>query len=521
MEETKLSKLTALKNKKGSDENLEQIDETGTNTEQSTNEQTTNESEKVVEKVEEKVEKVEEKKSDHDYKKYPIIENPDELYPGPVDSMSYREDPEENVVWEEDKEGKKSISNCTLEKLIELLTSPTYYDTHMQHTFMLTFRSFTDQETLIKKLVDRFNMPPQFGLTKEEFAKWKVDTLDKIRLRISSTFKYWIENFYHFDFVDEKMKESVDEVVKMMDSIKGGKTYASIIQRSIAKAQEENTKVVTKKETFPPILYPPLERRKSSSFFGTKTIEVKPKFKNPILVWPSMEIARQLSLIDFENFAKIQPKECLNQSWAKGQRETKAPGICAMVTQFNSVSMWIGTVIVQATDMKERAEVIEKFIDIAKKLWELNNLNGVFTLTAGLALAAVYRLKKTWPLINDESKKTFEDLQKAISREGNFAAIRSRIKNVKPPAMPYIGIYLTDLTFIEDGNPKYVNGKINFVKCKCFAGVIRDMQTYQNTKYEFAPAKELLELLNNYKPYTEDEMFKASLEIEPKEPKKK
>jgi len=306
-----------------------------------------------------------------------------------------------------------------------------------------------------------------------------------------------------------------------MDTVKGGKSYSSIIQRALSKVQEESTKIVTKKESFPPIMYPPLERRKSSSFFGTKTIEIKPKFNNPILRWPSMEIARQLSLIDFENFVKIQPKECLNQSWAKGQRETKAPGICGMVSQFNTVSMWIGTVIVQHPDMKERAEVIEKFIEIAKKLWELNNLNGVFTLTAGLALAAVYRLKKTWPLINDDSKKSFEDLQKAISREGNFAEIRKRIKNVKPPAMPYIGIYLTDLTFIEDGNPKYVNGKINFVKCKCFAGVIRDMQTYQNTKYEFSAAKELYDLLIAVKPHTEDEMFKASLEIEPKEVKKK
>lgn len=46
------------------------------------------------------------------------------------------------------------------------------------------------------------------------------------------------------------------------------------------------------------------------------------------------------------------------------------------------------------------------------------------------------------------------------------------------------------------------------------------MQTYQNTRYEFTPAKELYDVLTNVKVYTEDEMFKASLEIEPKEPKK-
>jgi len=80
---------------------------------------------------------------------------------------------------------------------------------------------------------------------------------------------------------------------------------------------------------------------------------------------------------------------------------------------------------------------------------------------------------------------------------------------------------LTDLTFTEDGNPKYIQGKINFVKCKCFAGIIRDLQTYQNTKYQFAVCKELYDQLASAVGISEDDMFKMSLEIEPKEVKKK
>jgi len=90
-------------------------------------------------------------------------------------------------------------------------------------------------------------MPPPPNQTKEDFAKWKVEQLDKVRLRISSTFKYWIENFYSFDFVDERMKDQIDKVIKMMDTVKGGKSYSSIIQRALSKVQEESTKIVTKK----------------------------------------------------------------------------------------------------------------------------------------------------------------------------------------------------------------------------------------------------------------------------------
>jgi hypothetical protein len=468
--------------------------------------------EKVEAPVEVKVEKKERVRRDAGViakKEYVLIEAPWEYYATPMDELTYVEEPEDCVVWDDDK--KRTIRESSLGKLVELLTSPTYFDTSMQHTFMLTFRSFVDKEQLYKMLMERFNMGPPHGISSEEFSEWKVEKLDKTRLRIASSIKYWIENFYAFDFSgDDNMLGLVQESMKMMESINGGLTYSSVINRALNKVIDEEERVVETTPNFPEVLKPP-----KKSLFGRN------KIKHPLLLWPSVEFARQLTLIEQHYFRMIQPKECLNQSWAKGQRETKAPGICAMVSRFNLVSMWVGTVVCTTTNMEERVQVVEKFIEIADALWNINNLNGVFTICSGLSLAPVFRLKKTWPQISEASKEKFDTLNKAIARDNNFSAIRSRIKNVKPPAMPYIGIYLTDLTFIEDGNPKYVNDKINFVKCKCFAGVIRDMQTYQNTKYEFAWEPELNEPLMELTHMTDGDMYKASLEIEPKAQKTK
>jgi hypothetical protein len=87
--------------------------------------------------------------------------------------------------------------------------------------------------------------------------------------------------------------------------------------------------------------------------------------------------------------------------------------------------------------------------------------------------------------------------------------------------VPYIGIYLTDLTFIEDGNPKYIDGKINFAKCRQFADVIRDIQTYQNTRYALREYDELINLLTNVDGLSDEEKFQLSLKIEPRKSKKK
>lgn len=34
----------------------------------------------------------------------------------------------------------------------------------------------------------------------------------------------------------------------------------------------------------------------------------------------------------------------------------------------------------------------------------------------------------------------------------NYAVHRSALKEITPPCVPYLGMYLTELTFIEDGN---------------------------------------------------------------------
>ena len=47
----------------------------------------------------------------------------------------------------------------------------------------------------------------------------------------------------------------------------------------------------------------------------------------------------------------------------------------------------------------------------------------------------------------------YEELKEFLETRNNYKALRSAIKTSNPPLIPYLGIYLSDLTFIEDGNP--------------------------------------------------------------------
>ncbi len=84
-----------------------------------------------------------------------------------------------------------------------------------------------------------------------------------------------------------------------------------------------------------------------------------------------------------------------------------------------------------------------------------------------------------------------------------------------------VGVYLTDLTFIEDGIPSIIKktNLINFAKRAKTAEVIRDIQQYQNVAYSLQPVSELQDyLLSNMQAAGDvHEMYDKSLQVEPRE----
>ena len=84
-----------------------------------------------------------------------------------------------------------------------------------------------------------------------------------------------------------------------------------------------------------------------------------------------------------------------------------------------------------------------------------------------------------------------------------------------------LGVYLTDLTFIEEGIPSVIKGTnlINFAKRAKTAEVIRDIQQYQNVPYPLQSVPELQDYILSNMQAAGDvrEMYEKSLSIEPRE----
>lgn len=414
----------------------------------------------------------------------------------------------------------RQIKSATLPKLIEHLTHfKASEDKHeYQFAFMLTYHSLTTSMELIDMLRNRYLLPPpSVDITPQEFAKWNREVLKPTRLRIVQILKYWMENQWNSDFEgNEQLVEKMEQFCELMEQTNGS-AYSRQLRRTLERMQQDRSKMATHqvKVTMPPPIYPKnFAKMKAIAASGGGSASGSGgsgATQWRITSWHVKEIARQLTLIEFDMFRSIRNSELLNQSWNAKNRQHKASNIIKMITWFNTVARWVATEIVREESLKARVKKLSVMIAIANECRLLNNFNAVFEILSGMDLVAIHRLKQTWTALDKNARSTHEELKQLISLDYNFRNIRHQMLFCEPPCLPYIGIFLSDLVFIEDGIPNMVHGRINFCKRRKLARLIRGIMTYQNTPYKLTPVPELQQLLNNVSPMTESELYSESL----------
>lgn len=118
--------------------------------------------------------------------------------------------------------------------------------------------------------------------------------------------------------------------------------------------------------------------------------------------------------------------------------------------------------------------------------------------------------------------------------------MREALHRCDPPLIPYLGMYLADLSFIEEGTPNFTDdGLLNFSKMRMvrvsfvlksvepqtnlfflhtqIAHVVREIKSQQNSVYKIEmSAKVVNYLLDSSKHLSDDDMYQLSLFLEPR-----
>ncbi|XP_072420523.1 ras-specific guanine nucleotide-releasing factor RalGPS1-like [Chiloscyllium punctatum] len=242
-----------------------------------------------------------------------------------------------------------------------------------------------------------------------------------------------------------------------------------------------------------------------------------------ILMVTPEEFASQITQLDIPIFRAIQLQELSNCNWIKKEKHTLAPNVVAFTRRFNQVSFWVIREILTKQSLKRRVQVVGHFIKIAKKLQGHHNLHGLMAVVSALQSTPVFRLRKTWALLSRKDKATFEKLQTLTSNGDNYEELRNYICSLKAtPCIPYLGIYLSDLTYIDAAFPPSTGTLQKKHCCDLTKNVLRlilDLQQF--CEYDLPTLPHVQKYLNSQtyieelQGFMEQDNYRLSLMIEP------
>lgn len=145
-------------------------------------------------------------------------------------------------------------------------------------------------------------------------------------------------------------------------------------------------------------------------------------------------------------------------------------------------------------------------------------------IRSALDSTSIVRLKKTWEYVSGKYKTMWEPIYRATDSQRNFGEYRQRLKTTVAPCLPFLGVYLTDMTFIDDGNADRRNSPgghtlINFDKYVKITRILNEIDQFQ-ISYKLLEVEEIQTYLKKTLETVEqdDQAFYArSLKREPKE----
>ncbi|KAJ1824759.1 hypothetical protein LPJ60_000513 [Coemansia sp. RSA 2675] len=434
--------------------------------------------------------------------------------------LSYDSSPEDLLLTNDGQ-----VKGSTLPALVERLVAHDVSDPNFVSTFLLTYHSFTTTPELFENLFRRFLILPPPGLLEHELVDWTERKLKPVRLRVYNLFKTWLEQHYVEQVEGDPLGLEMLREFACTTMAEHMSNAAEQLVRLIDKRRASQGGLRKMVPNMPHAAPAPILPRSLSRL---RLLDISPQ-----------ELARQFTLIDSNLFNKVRPIECLKTAWSRKPGDPKAfnglnteiaVNVKAMSTLSTQTTLWVTANILLEHEIKRRATVVKFFISFAEHCRNLNNFNTLMSVLGALTSVPVERLTRTWQAVQQKSLSTYNQLKQIMRTDRNFAEYRDSLHSCNPPAIPFVGVYLQDLTFIEDGNDDVIHGTprlINFAKRQRTAGTIRDLQQFQNVPYNLTPVAEiqdwLLKRLEELCPHGQssdrlvEEFWKMSTTLEPKE----
>jgi hypothetical protein len=395
----------------------------------------------------------------------------------------------------------------------------------------MTFRLFSTPLEVADALIARYNLVPP---PHEDILVWQQRKGLAVRLRVSNFLKLWLDVYWR-PIPDNAALPVLEAFTRdgVMTMVPG--PAERILDMIYSRKEQKETGFSPKGDRTrdpgmslnPPSAAPPSEIPRP---LMTKTLLTALRSRNfgaiAITDFDPLELARQLTIMESRLYAQITPEEILES----GQDGAKPPVNVKEVSSLSTaITGWVAESILNERDTKKRTALVKFFIKVADRCVGLHNYSTFRSLLAALDSSTISRLHQTWMGLPQKTKQQLETLRRLADHGRNYHEYRSKLRNTAPPAVPFLGLYLTDVTFCREGNPSHRNSPmnpdkklLNFNKYHKLARIVQDMQRFQvpYTLKDIPEAQEFLAqvLRDSQKKGDLQDLYRRSLLVEPKQP---
>ncbi|UJR28655.1 hypothetical protein I4U23_009885 [Adineta vaga] len=388
------------------------------------------------------------------------------------------------------------VKGATLNRLIRILVDSFQTngivtdESEFPRVFFLMHKWIMESEYLSHMLYDLYKH------TDDDYKK-VINSTEKrsykeYQLRICHAYNFWMKSFpMHFD-LDKKLKETCEQMKELI-KVSGDIECMKLVDPSQIPSFDWMRQMTVRNQT----------KNKTVSL-GFNNID--PQTLAAQLTYLEWKILRRITFTDYKTYAI---KNTLQDN----------PRLERSIQFFNGLSTWIQCMVLSKMTPKQRAEVIHKFLDVAKYLKELQNFNTCLAVIGGISHSALARLSKTMMCLSSEDIKLLGEMTDLLSSNSNYAQYRKSLNDCEGFKIPIIGVHLKDIISLHVAlQDRLEYDLINFRKLVQLSITFRTLTNLQGSVPPVQPNHDLIHLLTLSLDlsYTEDEIYELSLAREPR-----
>ncbi|XP_063066552.1 ras-GEF domain-containing family member 1B-B isoform X2 [Engraulis encrasicolus] len=389
-----------------------------------------------------------------------------------------------------------SLVSGSLEALIQHLVPTVDYfpDRSYIFTFLLSSRLFLHPYELMSRvcymcLEQHRTMDPQIDRRR----------IREIAPKIVQLLTEWTETF-PYDFRDERMMRSIKDLTHRLAL--GDELSRRAMQRVTQRLLRKLTTLGQYEESLVAAGNAPVEKltAQKAKQQAARREDVMSMCSDPFV------LAQQLTHIEMLFFNK-----------------RRASNLEAYVDWFNRLSYLVATEICTPVKKKQRARILEFFIDVARECFNIGNFNSLMAIITGMNMSPVSRLKKTWSKV-DTAK--FDILEHQMDPTSNFYNYRTALRGATQRCLtaqtsrekiviPFFSLFIKDIYFLNEGCvSRLPNGQVNFEKFWELAKQVSEFLSWRLSACPFERERKTLQYLLSTPVFSDDELQLASYESE-------